>query len=71
MTAEIKTIARTYRNYDIVKFSNADLRDPELKGVEYHVYAQFDKAHNNSIEVFPTLWQAKYFVDRCIEAGRA
>ena len=59
-----------HKGHLIIKRDNADLCDPEIKGIQYSVYAtgKTDK-DSSAIEITDTLKQAKWFVDRMVKAG--
>jgi hypothetical protein len=55
---------RIYRNHMITKVSNDYLRDPEIRGSQYNVYARGESPETSSaIEIVATLGEAKRFID--------
>lgn len=59
-----------HKDHLIIKRDNAYLCDPEIKGVEYSVYATGKtNIDSTAIEITDTLKQAKWFVDRMVQNG--
>jgi len=59
-----------YKGHLILKRDNKDLCDPEIRGVQYGVYATGKTDRDSSaIEITDTLREAKAYVDRMVKAG--
>jgi hypothetical protein len=59
-----------HKGHLIIKRDNSYLCDPEIKGVQYSVYAKGKTdADSSAVEITNSLRQAKWFVDRMVEAG--
>jgi hypothetical protein len=59
-----------HKDHLIIKRDNSRLCDPEIRGVQYSVYAtgKTDK-DSSAIEITDTLREAKWFVNRMVQNG--
>ena len=68
----LKSVIRIYRNHVIQSFNVAQLLDKECKGLAYYIFANETDYNNGTVslnvcEHIGKLWQAKMFVDKCVE----
>jgi len=58
---KIKPGLYEYRGLFIRRYDNGKMHDPELSGVQWNIYP--DALMNGSIEITPTLAEAKAWID--------